>query len=387
MLAPTAPEEKEGSGKRVPAQAASSGFTLRVAGPREERLLASGDAYSAAVAFLEGRIDIEGDLFAALRELTARTRGGLRHWFHVALARLWGLRPERWYQSRARARWNIQFHYDHPPEFYRQFLDERMVYSCAYFEQPDMTLDEAQVAKLDHICRKLDLRPGDRFLDIGCGFGALVAHAAERYGARSAGCTLSQGQFETARRMLHQRGLEGCASVAFSDYRDSNGIFDKIASVGMFEHVGVRRLRGYFHKVRAMLAPNGLFLNHGIARPEAVEAGADWVFVQRKVFPGGELPHLSEVVREAEMAGFEVLDVENLRPHYARTCRAWVERLQACEEACRKLVGRAIHRTWVLYLAVSALNFEAGLAEIHQVLLADRSNPQPRRWSRRYMYA
>ncbi|MEK7404497.1 MAG: cyclopropane-fatty-acyl-phospholipid synthase family protein [Acidobacteriota bacterium] len=368
-------------------RASPSGFTVRTAGPKVERLLASGDVYSAALAFLDGRIDIEGDLFAALGELTAKPRRGPRHWLHTALARLWRLRPEAWYQSRARARANIEFHYDHDPEFYRQFLDERLVYSCAYFEQPGMTLDQAQAAKLDLICRKLDLRSGERFLDVGCGFGALVAHAAERYGAQATGCTLSRRQFETAGRMLGERGLGGRASVVLADYRDLGGSFAKIASVGMFEHVGVRRLGGYFAKVHALLAPDGLFLNHGIVRPETVKPGADWVFCQRKVFPGVDLPHLSEVVREAEEAGFEVVDVENLRPHYARTCRAWVERLRAHEDACRKLVGRAVHRAWVLYLAVSALNFEASWTEVHQVLLAKRSNPQARRWTRRYMYA
>jgi cyclopropane-fatty-acyl-phospholipid synthase len=359
---------------------------VRTAGPKESRLLARGNVYSAALAFLDGRIDIEGDLFAALAELMTRREVGLSRLFYIALARLWRLRPESWYQSRARARRNISFHYDHDPEFYRLFLDRQLVYSCAYFERPDLTLDQAQAAKLDHICRKLDLRAGERFLDIGCGFGALVAHAAGRYGAQATGCTLSLRQFETARRMLQERGLEGRASVQLADYRDLDGAFAKIASVGMVEHVGVRRLRGYFTKAHAMLEPDGLFLNHGIARPETVKVGADWVFLQRRVFPGGELPHLSEVAREAERAGFEVLDVENLRPHYARTCRAWVERLRENEAACTRLVGRACYRTWVLYLAVSALNFESGLTDVHQVLLAKRSSPRARHWSRRYIY-
>ncbi len=364
----------------------SGAWVVRTAGPKEERLLARGDVYQAALAFLDGRIDIEGDLFGALRELTARRRSGVRAWWYAALARLWRLRPESWVQSRARARRNIQFHYDHDTEFYRQFLDERLVYSCAYFERPDLTLDQAQAAKLDHICRKLDLRAGQRFLDIGCGFGALVAHAAARYGAKATGCTLSRRQFEAARRMIEQRGLTDRASVQLADYRDLGGSFDKIASVGMVEHVGVRRLHGYFAKAHAMLEPEGLFLNHGIARPQSTKVGADWVFLQRRVFPGGELPHLSEVVREAERAGFEVLDIENLRPHYALTCRAWVERLRAHQDACVNLVGRACYRTWLLYLAVSALNFESGETDVHQVLLAKRSAPLARSWSRRYMY-
>ncbi len=361
-------------------------FTVHVAGPRERRLLDSGDLLSAALAYVDGRIDIKGDLFAALRALTAIPPRGLRAALNAAKARFWRLRPAASLLSRSRARSNIRFHYDHPPEFYALFLDERLVYSCAYFERPEMTLDEAQTAKLEHICRKLDLRQGERFLDIGCGFGALVAHAAGRYGAGATGCTLSNSQWETARSRLAEWGLSNRVTLEFRDYRDLGGTFDKIASVGMFEHVGVRRLGGYFAKVHEMLAPDGLFLNHGIARPQTVAPGAEWVFIQRRVFPGGDLPHLSEVVREAENAGFEVLDVENLRPHYAKTCRAWVERLIAREDEGRGLVGREVHRTWILFLAMSALNFESGLMEVHQVLLAKRSRPRPRHSTRRYMY-
>jgi cyclopropane-fatty-acyl-phospholipid synthase len=376
-----APSEKAQSG-----DASATGFRLRAAGPEEQRRLASGDINSAALAYLDGRIDVEGDIFAALRELEARPRGGLGQWLATALARLWRFWPESWYQSRARARWNILFHYDHAPEFYRQFLDERLVYSCAYFQRTEMSIDEAQAAKLDYICRKLDVKPGERFLDVGCGFGALVVHAAGRYGARAVGCTLSPRQWETANHALSGLGLQTSASVELADYRDLHGSFDKIASVGMVEHVGVHRLYGYFAKLHAMLTPEGLFLNHGITRPERVRPGAEWLFVQRRVFPGGELPHLSELLRAAGRAGFEVLDVENLRPHYARTCRAWVERLLAHEQACRRLVGSAVHRTWVLYLTASALNFEAGQLDVHQVLLAKRSSPGPRRWTRAYMY-
>ncbi len=364
----------------------STGFEVHVHGRQVGRLLERGDLYTAALAFLDGRVEIEGDLIAALRDLMSVPRRGPRQWLYTVLARLWSLRLETWYQTRTRARRNVRFHYDHPAAFYRQFLDQRLVYSCAYFERSGMTLDQAQTAKLDHICRKLDLRPGERFLDVGCGFGALVAHAAEVYGAESTGCTLSRGQFETAGALLRERGLEGRASVEFLDYRDLRGRFAKIASVGMFEHVGVRRLSGYFAKVGSLLAPGGLFLNHGIARPQVVRAGPEWVFVQRRVFPGGELPHLSEVVREAEKAGFEILDVENLRPHYARTCRTWVERLSANREECLRLVPPAVYRTWLLYLAVSALNFETGMTEVHQVLMARRSQPRAGRWTRRYMY-
>ncbi|HTQ53979.1 MAG TPA: cyclopropane-fatty-acyl-phospholipid synthase family protein [Bryobacteraceae bacterium] len=361
-------------------------YVFRPAGPEAAHLLASGNAYGAALAYLNERIDIQGDVIAALRDWVLRPAANWRSWLPTVVARLWRFWPESLYQSRARARSNIRFHYDYDPQFYRQFLGETMVYSCAYFERPDMTVDEAQSAKLDYICRKLDLQPGDRFLDVGCGFGALVMRAAQCFAARAAGCTLSRRQFETAARAVREHGIGQEASITLGDYRDLDGPFDKIASVGMVEHVGVHRLRGYFKKIYAMLAPGGLFLNHGITRPESVRPGPEWLFLRHKVFPGGELPQLSEVVRAAGRAGFEVLDVENLRVHYARTCRLWVERLLDRERACRALVGGTVHRTWVLYLAASALSFENGLTDVCQLLLAKRSSPQRRHWTRAYLY-
>lgn len=356
-------------------------FTIQAHGPHEAKVLHEGDVYSAALAFIDDRIDVKGDLFAALRSIVMQPRRSLRNRLLTLLARLDWLRWERWHQRRARARANIEFHYDHPVEFYRQFLDARMVYSCAYFEDPQWTLEQAQLAKLDLICRKLDLHPGERFLDIGCGWGALVLHAVANYGVRATGCTLSRRQ-SGAPGGPH----EANAAILYRDYRDLGGRFDKIASVGMFEHVGIRRLPEYFGKMADLLADDGLFLNHGIARPRQVRPGPDWIFLQKRVFPGGDLPPLDEVVRQAEIAGFEVLDVENLRPHYALTCRAWVERLRANEEACRGLVGGKVYRTWLLYLAASAVCFADGYTDVYQVLMAKRSSPTPRRLSRRDLY-
>ena len=215
-----------------------------------------------------------------------------------------------------------------------------MVYSCAYFANPHLDIDSAQLAKLDHICRKLDIQPGDRFLDVGCGWGALVVHAAGRYGAIAQGCTLSPQQAEFARSAVAERGLEHRALITQLDYRQLAGSFRKVASVGMFEHVGRHRLRTYFRRIFEMLDRDGLFLNHGIIRPEGVTDGPETLFLQRRVFPGGELASLSTVIRAAEQAGFEVIDVENLRPHYAITCRSWVERLQRNVDACLKAVSR-----------------------------------------------
>ena len=348
------------------------------------RDFARADAYSAAQGFIRGKFDIAGDLFAAIQWKRENVPGSLRARALSAAVR-WAPRLESWFQGRGRAARNIRFHYDRSNAFYAQFLGARLVYSCAYFQHPDWSVDQAQEAKLEHICRKLDLGCGERFLDIGCGWGGLILHAAERHGALATGCTLSTQQFEYARRAVSERGLEGLVTVHERDYRDLEGRFNKIASVGMFEHVGVHRLRGYFRKVGALLAEGGLFLNHGIARPQSVKRDAESLFLGRKVFPGGELAALAETVRAAEDAGFEVLDVENLRPHYALTCRAWMHNLQANEDTCLRLVDRETYRTWLLFLAASALAFEDGFTDVYQVLMARRTSPGGR-LTREYMY-
>jgi len=343
------------------------------------------DPYSAAQGFIQGKFDIAGDLFAAIQWKRENARASLRS-RALSLAARCMPRLESWRQGKVRAARNIRFHYDRSNAFYAQFLGARLVYSCAYFRNPDWPLDRAQEAKLEHVCRKLDLHPGEQFLDIGCGWGALILHAAERDGALATGCTLSIQQFEYVRSAVSERGLAGLVTVHERDYRDLQGRFDKIASVGMFEHVGVRRLPAYFRKAGSLLAGGGLFLNHGIARPQSVKRDAESRFLLRNVFPGGELAALADTVRAAEGAGFEVLDVENLRPHYALTCRAWVRNLQANEETCLRLVGPETYRTWLLFLAASALAFEDGLTDVYQVLLAKRAHPGGRRLTREYMY-
>ena len=360
-------------------------FTVILRDRRQMQELFSSDAYSAALSFIRGEFDVEGDLIAAVRSQLNRHRRVWRELLYAAAARLAPHRIETYLQTRARAAENIRHHYDRSNEFYKQFLDPRMVYSCAYFQTPEATLDEAQVAKLDHICRKLDLRPGDRFLDIGCGWGSLAIHAAERYGAQAIGCTLSRNQTEYARQSA-RRVAGAQVAIQEMDFREISGRFDKIASVGMFEHVGRHRLRSYFRKVHDLLEPDGIFLNHGIVRPEFVTDGAQTLFLQRKVFPGGELTHLSGVIRAAELTGFEILDLEDLRPHYALTCRSWVERLQRNVAACLETVDRETYRTWLLYLAGSAASFEDGLTSVSQLLLAKRSN-RTRRLTRDYICA
>lgn len=360
-------------------------FTLVVRDRRQLEWLLKADAYSAALSFISGESDVRGDLVAAIRFQLA---GRHRRWLgllRAMAARIGPHRHETWMQSRRRAAENIRYHYDRSNEFYGQFLDTRMVYSCAYFRQPDMSLDEAQIAKLEQICRKLDLRAGDRLLDIGCGWGALLNHAAEHYGVRATGCTLSRSQVEYARQIAGNRN--GAApDIHETDFRDMAGRFEKIASVGMFEHVGRHRLRSYFQKVNDLLESGGLFLNHGLVRPEFVGDNAQTLFLQRKVFPGAELEHLSDIIRVAELAGFDVLDLEDLRPHYALTCRAWVDRLRRNADRCLQLVDAETYRAWLLYLAGSAVSFADGLMSVCQLLLAKRSSPV-RRLTRDYMCA
>lgn len=348
-------------------------FELRFQHSADYQRFLATDVFSAARAFVEGRFDIRGDVMSAVSFKASHPGEPWQRWKAAFLAAIAGCRVESLVQSRLRARRNIEFHYDRSNDFYAAFLDSRMVYSCAYFETPEKSLDDAQLAKLDLICRKLDLRPDESFLDIGCGWGALLMHAAAHYGAVATGCTLSTQQIEHVRKVTAMQELEGRIAVENSDLRQMTGSFNKVASVGMFEHVGRKRLHGYFKKVFDLMMPDGLFLNHGIIRPQGVHDGPETRFLRDYVFPGGELAHLADVVKAAEDAGFEVLDVENLRPHYAMTCRHWVQRLMAAEPLCLKTAGRQTYRTWLLYLAASSLSFQEGQTDIYQILLAKRS--------------
>lgn len=325
-------------------------------------------AYSAARNFVQGRFSIRGDIYDAVRFFTSRPHSHLRDLWIALAVRLERVNALAHLGSRDAAADNIRFHYDRSNEFYNQFLDSRMQYSAAHFSYPDQSLEDAQVDKLDGICRRLNLCPGDTLLDIGCGWGGLVVHAAERYGVRATGCTLSQDQMKFATTAVRDRGLEDRVTVGMIDYRDLTGSFDKIASVGMFEHVGSHRLAGYFKKVGDLLKPGGLFLNRGLIRSERVEDDAQTLFIQKSVFPGGELVHLADIIRVGENAGLEPIEVHNTRKHYAKTCRAWVTRLQENVKECRRIVSEETYRTWVLYLAASALNLEDGCTSSTEVL-------------------
>ncbi len=288
---------------------------------------------------------------------------------------------------------NIQHHYDVSNAFYRMWLDSRMVYSCAYFRLAEDSLDVAQAQKLDHICRKLRLAPGERFLDIGCGWGALILWAAKNYGVTAHGITLSQNQHDHVKREIDAQGLSGRVRVELRDYLDlpDAETYDKIASVGMFEHVGPRNFDRYFGKIARVLMPGGLVLNHGITHNQlgAHSLGSGiGDFVEEYVFPGGELAHIAQVLKGVAAQGLEAIDAEALREHYAKTLWHWVERLEANAQAARAEIGEEKYRVWRIYMAGSAHAFDRGWLSLWQILagkpLADGRLPHP--LTRDYMY-
>ncbi len=275
----------------------------------------------------------------------------------------------------------IRFHYDVGNEFYRLFLDHEMIYSCAYFTDWSNGIDRAQHDKLEMICRKLRLQPGERFLDIGSGWGGLLLHAARHHGVKAHGITLSEAQLEIARQRIAKAGLTDRVTVEIRDYADLDGTFDKIASIGMYEHIGLANIPKYMKSVRGVLAPDGLFLNHAIshrASPDGRRFGTrpEQKAILKYIFPGGALDDIGHTVTAMEQAGFEVHDVEAWRRHYAQTTRLWCERLTARREEAIALAGEETYRIWVAYLAGVSLAFSRGTLRIFQTL-ASRTAKRP----------
>jgi len=286
----------------------------------------------------------------------------------------------------------IEYHYDVSNDFYALWLDPDMVYSCAYFDAPDRDLASAQVAKLDHVCRKLRLQPGETLLDIGCGWGAMAIHAARHYGVKVLGITLSTNQHALATERVRAAGLADRVEIRLQDYRDvpGDGVFDKVSSIGMFEHVGLKQLGSYFATVRRLLRPGGVAMNHGITSADAesrsVGLGAG-DFIDRYVFPDGELPHVSLAIRELSAAGLELVDAESLRRHYALTCGHWSDAFERHIAELERLAGPQRARIWRVYLAGCAHAFARGWINIYQLLAVradDGANPLP--LTRDYMY-
>ncbi|MFI5087474.1 MAG: class I SAM-dependent methyltransferase [Terriglobales bacterium] len=289
--------------------------------------------------------------------------GSARHDTHRT--QLHGARHSKQRDGRA-----VRQHYDVSNEFFALWLDRRMMYSCAYFEQASDTLDQAQEQKLDYICRKLRLKQGERLLDIGCGWGGLILHAAKKYGAQALGITLSKRQAEVAEQRIREEGVGDHCRVEVCDYRDLDQAesFDKLVSVGMFEHVGEKLLPEYFRRAWRLLAPGGAFLNHGIARNlHHPDRGPS--FIAQYVFPDSELVPISTVLRTAEDTGWEVRDLESLREHYAMTLRLWVQRLEQQATKARQVVDEVTYRIWRLYMAGAAHRFRTGWLNLYQALL------------------
>jgi cyclopropane-fatty-acyl-phospholipid synthase len=337
-----------------------------------------GDAY------VNGKIEVEGKakaVIAVANALASRT-----------------LKMEGKFARVVRSFWHdrnddaeaVHYHYDVSNDFYRLWLDENMLYSCAYFENGDEDLAAAQMKKIDHILTKIRLRPGDTLLDIGCGWGALVMRAASKFGARCVGVTLSENQVELARERVKQAGLEKQIEIRLQDYRDVTGSFQRITSVGMFEHVGLRNLPAYFSKINSLLTEDGIVMNHGITSTDADSGESPYgngEFIEKYVFPKGELPHLSLALRSMQEGGLEVLDVENLRRHYARTCGIWVDNYEARSSDIKALVDDKRYRIWRVYLAGCQYAFQQDWISLYQVVCGKAGRDTAALpWSRRYMY-
>lgn len=354
------------------------------------------DPLMLARAYFTDRFDIEGDIYQALglhTHLAALDLTPIEKWRALVAALFPGggaVRPRtgkpawrgpgagllRRLNTRQKNSRAIAYHYDVSNDFYRLWLDEKMVYSCAFFEDSGDSLEQAQRNKLDYICRKLRLRPGERLLDIGCGWGALLLWAARHHGVRAHGITLSKEQYRHCEEEIARLGLQDRVSVELCDYRDLQGesCYDKIVSVGMFEHVGLKNLYRYFSIAHRLLVPGGLFLNHGITKEkEGWRKTVGTRFINRYVFPDGELDRISNVQNYIEDAGFEILDVEALRPHYAMTLRHWVRRLEARHAEALQIVPESTWRIWRLYMAACALQFEKGDVGVYQILVSKRN--------------
>lgn len=359
----------------------SSEVRLGLRSPAALMALGQGHIGSLGAAVVEGWVELEGSMRNIMTVATGLLQTdplrGNASWWSQTMARARSMALH----TLERDAQQVQFHYDLSDDFYALWLDPLRVYSCAYYRSPEMTLALAQQAKLDHICRKLALQSGERLLDVGCGWGGLIIWAAQNYGVRAKGITLSRNQYEYVHQRIQELGLGAQVQVELCDYRQmADAPYDKLASVGMFEHVGYAHLAGYFQAVGQLLQPGGLALIHGITaggtKNRQLGAGMG-EFIDRYIFPGGELVHVSAVLHDIADAGLEMLDTENLRPHYARTLWAWSDALEAQLPQAQAILsaqtdaersGRAL-RAYRLYLAGCAIGFEQAWMGLHQMLI------------------
>ncbi len=372
-------------GERLDFSSEPARVTIRVPDRSALRYLRSPSLYSLGKAYVEGAIDVKGraaDIISVGNVLSEHLGKGR--------SRLVDALRRRVPHTRTLDAEAIRYHYDVSNEFYAAWLDPGMVYSCAYFEDGTESLATAQQKKIDHILRKIDLRPGQRLLDIGCGWGALVLRAAQHFGARCVGITLSENQAALARERVERAGLQGQVEIRLQDYRDVEGRFERITSVGMFEHVGVQHLADYFSTIHSLLEDDGVVMNHGITTTNVDNSATPYGggdFIDQYVFPHGELAHLATVVRTMQEGGLEVRDVENLRRHYARTCATWTDNFEANAERIRTLTDEKRFRIWHVYLAGCAYAFAHDRISLYQIVCGKAGqDPATIPWSRKYMY-
>lgn len=333
-----------------------------------------GECYS------KGLIEVHGDFLAFANEITAAiTRKRDNSYFGPKIGSiLWAMRAN----TLARSRHNVHRHYDLGNEFYKLWLDELMVYTCAYYDTPAASLAEAQVAKLEHVCRKLNLRPGQQVIEAGCGWGALALHMAEHHGVNVIAFNNSREQVAFAKERAAAKGLDNRVTFTLDDYRNIDGRCDAFVSVGMLEHVGLANFSTLGAIVKRCLKPEGIGLIHSIGRSHPQRADP-WIV--KHIFPGGHMPSLGEMMAVFEPHRFSIIDVENLRPHYARTCAAWLENFEAVADDVGEMYSEEFVRMWRLYLAGSSAGFKSGTLQLYQVLFvphADNTVP----WTREYQY-
>lgn len=401
-----APAEEEVSvllwnGKRVWGRGNKLRIIIKTPWSLKEALKGPSDL-SLAESYIYGLVDLEGDiflLFPIVDWITERLKGfkeKVKLWRLIRrlpgeaqIRRCWA-EVEGELHSIERDRRAISYHYDVSNEFYKLFLDKNMVYSCAYFRSYGDSLDKAQENKIDYICRKLMLKPGLKLLDIGCGWGALIIHAAKKYKVEALGITLSKNQYDYVRERIKEEGLEDRCRVLLADYRELNlwNSFDRIVSVGMFEHVGLKNADLYFKQAYKLLKERGIFLNHAISCNYHEYGKPASQFIRKYVFPDGELLPIYLTLKKAEEAGFEVRDVESLREHYTLTLMHWVKNLEKNRERAVKIAGEERYRIWRLYMAASAYQFMTNRIGLYQSLLVkpDKSGSSGFPLTREHLY-
>ena len=372
------------NGQQVDLSSETPRVTIKLPNVAAARYLLTPSLSNLGAAYVEGAIEVRGKAKDMIAVVNALARTSLKA--EGKFARM----VRSFTHSKQKDAEAIRYHYDVSNDFYQEFLDPHMVYSCAYFENGDEDLATAQLKKIDHILRKIELQPGQTLLDIGCGWGALVIRAAQQYNARCVGVTLSENQYALARQRVREAGLEHLIEIRLQDYRDVQGQFDRITSVGMFEHVGLKHLPEYFGAINRLLAPDGIVMNHGITSTDPNNGETPYgggEFIEKYVFPHGELAHIGNVLKAMQQGALEVTDVENLRRHYARTCAIWTDNFEAHGERVRELAGDRRYRIWHVYLAGCSYAFEQDWISLYQIVgrkAGQRSAVLP--WSRQHMY-